>query len=141
MRRFVPAYARAVEGDAPIASLNITPLIDVMLVLLVMFILAVPAMTHEVPLDLPQPAPVAAPQQIHHLLTLDRAGQARLDGMALSDPALSVRLASLRTDPRAELAMRTDPETRYVRFDEVLAVVKRAGITRLGFEGNEGMDR
>ena len=138
MRRFAPAAA-GIDTAEPIAALNITPLIDVMLVLLVMFILVVPAAMHEVPIDLPQPGPVAAGEQVRHVLAIDRTGTAALDGVATDDRALAGRLATLRQDPRAELVLRTDPEARYERFDQLLAVVKRAGITRLGFVGNEGM--
>ncbi len=52
---------------------------------------------------------------------------------------MPARFKALRADPAALLVMRTDPEARYDRFDQVLAEVKRAGITRLGFAGNEAM--
>ncbi|USU09842.1 hypothetical protein NF700_06130 [Sphingomonadaceae bacterium OTU29MARTA1] len=53
--------------------------------------------------------------------------------------AISARFKALRANPAALLATRTDPEARYDRFDHVLAEMKRAGITRLGFEGNEAI--
>ena len=136
MRRaaFRPAYAAAESGE-PIADLNITPLIDVMLVLLVMFILVLPAVTHEVPLDLPRPLPDARLPLAPHRLVLARDGGVTLDGAVLDDAGLAARLAPIVADRQATLTLRTDPETRYERFDQVLAVVKRAGVTRLGFEG------
>lgn len=139
MRHFVPAYARQIAGEPQlIGELNITPLIDVMLVLLVMFIITLPAMTHKVPIDLPGGPNPNLPQETHRLV-LARGGSLTLDGRAVSDADLPARLKAMRADPQAVLTMRTDPEARYERFDQTLAIVKRAGVTRLGFEGNEGM--
>jgi biopolymer transport protein ExbD len=130
-----PAYAGAAERGEPISGLNITPLIDVMLVLLVMFILILPTLTHEVPLDLPQPGPDRALPITTHRLVLAQGGGLTLDGVAVEDAALTARLAPVVADRQAVLTLRTDPEARYERFDQVLAAVKRAGVTRLGFEG------
>jgi len=131
-QRFVPA-----REPQPMSSLNITPLIDVMLVLLVMMILTIPAMTHKVPLELPQPGDGPAQRPVIHQLDLAANGALRLDGAALAPAALPGRLAALKADPNAELHVNTDPMTRYDRFDETLATIKRAHITRLGFVGNE----
>lgn len=130
---------RAVASDpfAPIGGINTTPLIDVMLVLLVMFIIIMPRATHEVPMDLPQGrgAPDNAPT---HLLELDAAGALRWDGNAIPAEALPATLAAMKADPAgAKLMIRTDGETPYLRFDQTLSVVDKAGIDRLGFIGNE----
>lgn len=143
MRRSVPVYARPGprrgQGQPPIMSeLNITPLIDVLLVLLVMFIVTLPAMTHEVPIDLPSGPNPNLPQVLHRLV-LARGGALSLDGRPIGDAELPARLAALRADPQAVLTLRTDPEARYERFAALIATVKRAGVTRLGFEGNEAM--
>lgn len=136
MRRPTPAYAAAAPDGRVIAELNMTPLIDVLLVLIVMFILLVPAMTHEVSIDLPQgTAPVTLPTAPHRL-AMTRAGAVSLDGVGMTDAALGERLAALvRTDAKATVVLGADPLARYERVDQVLAVVKRAGVTRLGFEG------
>lgn len=131
-QRFVPA-----REPQPMSALNITPLIDVMLVLLVMMILTIPAMTHKVPIDLPQPGGGAPEHPVIHQLDLAANGALRLDGAAVDPAALSGRLATLKADPTAELHVNTDPMARYDRFDETLATIKKAGITRLGFVGNE----
>src|SRR5882757_984700 len=103
--RFVPA-----REPQPMSALNITPLIDVMLVLLVMMILTIPAMTHKVPIDLPVAGPTDGKPMVIHQLDLAANGALSLDGTALSAAALPGRLAALRTDPRAELHVNTDPK-------------------------------
>ena len=133
MRRPVPAYANAIEEGRPIADLNMTPLIDVLLVLIVMFILVIPAMTNEVPITLPAPGKVMPATT--HRLTVARDGGVMLDGVGVSETALAARLGAVGRDEQATLVMRTDGQARYERFVQVLAVVKRAGVTRLGFEG------
>jgi len=133
---FSPAAAPAF--DQPLSELNITPLIDVMLVLLVMMILTLPTVLHKVPIDLPQG--YAPPSEtVTHPLVLARDGGVTLDGVGLSDAAMPARFKALDADAKALLVMRTDSEVRYERFDQVLAEVTRAGITRLGFAGNEAM--
>lgn len=134
MRRLVPAYAGAVEEGRPITDLNMTPLIDVLLVLIVMFILGVPAMTNEVPVGLPGPSAATLPVTTHRLAGA-RDGAVMLDGVGVSDSGLAARLGAVGREERATLVMRTDPAARYERFLGVLAVVKRAGVVRLGFEG------
>lgn len=130
--------ARRLPDAAPIGAINITPLIDVMLVLLVVIIIAIPVATHKVPVDLPSgdhfdPGPPPAP----HKLAIDAKGALYWDGAPIADAALPATLAAMQKDPRSELHMQADGEAPYHRFDETLAVVKRAGITRLGFVGTE----
>lgn len=134
MRRPVPAYAAVAAEGRPIADLNMTPLIDVLLVLIVMFILLVPTVTNEIPITLPAPSPKALPLTTHRL-EVTRAGAVALDGVGVSDAALAARLGAMARDEQATLVMRTDPAARYERFVQVLAAVKRAGVTKLGFEG------
>lgn len=131
---FRPAF---VDHAAPIATMNMTPLIDVLLVLLVMMILTVPIVTNTVPVDLPQPGPPPpGPHKIHRI-DLAASGALRFDGVPIGDAALPARLAALRRDPAADLQIAAAAEARYERFDQTLAAIKRAGITRLGFVGND----
>ncbi|QAY79926.1 biopolymer transporter ExbD [Sphingosinicella sp. BN140058] len=132
-----PVYATI--KDAPISDLNTTPLIDVMLVLLIMFIITIPITTHSVKLNLPTvPETLAAPPETHRL-DMDGRGGLTFDGKPISEAALTPRLVAMRTgNPEAVLHFRTDGKARYEDFDRTLAVVKRAGIERLGFLGNEG---
>jgi biopolymer transport protein ExbD len=135
MRRFVPAT----REPQMFAEMNTTPLIDVMLVLLVMVIITIPVMNHEVPVDLPGPVPGPIELRVTHRLEIAANGAVSLDGAAISDAALPVRLATLADDPNAELTVRTDEQARYDRFARTMATVSRAGVTRLGFVGHQAM--
>jgi biopolymer transport protein ExbD len=128
-------FAAAAEPQ-PFSQMNITPLIDVMLVLLVMLLLSIPMATHKVPVDLPGTGGPAAEWE-RHRMRIDANGAVTLNGAALSDAALRARLAQIAATPDALLELETDPAARYARFDELLADIRRAGVTRLGFIGNE----
>ena len=130
---------------APIAAINTTPLIDMMLVILIMLIVSIPMTTHKVPLDLPRPAPQQALPQIHRL-AIQPSGALLWDGQVLPAGALPARLGAFQADPDMPvLELLADGEARYERVDQVLAQIRRAGVTRLGFVGNErfaaAMDR
>ena len=138
MNRRRPAFAAAAAEDRPIADLNTTPLIDVMLVLLIMFIVTVPLATHSVKLDLPTgPPPPAASEPEIYRLDMDAAGRLFWNGAPLAEAALAERLTAVeRAGPHAVLHLGAHAETRYEDFDRLLAVVKQARIDRLGLVGN-----
>jgi biopolymer transport protein ExbD len=139
MTRHRIAYAAVAEQ--PIGNINIVPLIDVLLVLLIMFIITIPIMTHSVKIDLPSIGPRAAEPETHQL-ALDSASRITWDGAPVAETALPARLAAFRAAaPDGMLHFRAEPETRYEDFDRVLADVKRAGVTRLGFVGNDRFAR
>ena len=122
------------EDAQPIADINTTPLVDVMLVLLIMFILVIPVANHKLPVDLPVNRDGAPPTV--HRLDLDAAGRLFWNGAPIGAAELTRRLQAFAADPtEPALHMNADAETRYDRFDETLAAVRRAGITRLGFAG------
>jgi len=137
----------APQGDfAPIAAINTTPLIDMMLVILIMLIVAIPMTTHKVPLDLPSAPPVPMTPPPVHRLSILASGALVWDGQALDGAALRGRLDAFQADPRQPvLELDADGEARYARVDQLLADIRRAGVTRLGFVGNErfaaGLDR
>jgi biopolymer transport protein ExbD len=138
MRRPAPAFASV--ADAPIANLNTTPLIDVMLVLLIMFIITVPLATHSVKINLPVGKPPAtADEPSKHRLALDAAGRLSWDGAPLAEAGLPEKLDGLMaTHPDdGVLELQAEAGTRYDAFDRVLATVKKHGVERLGFVGNE----
>jgi biopolymer transport protein ExbD len=136
MRRVRPAFATVAEQ--PIATLNTTPLIDVMLVLLIMFILSVPLATHAVKLDLPHGGIPPPHEPKVHRIDLDAGGRILWDGAAIGMAELQGRLDSFhaaRDDGVLEL--RADGAARYDAFDHLLAIIKRSRIERLAFVGNE----
>lgn len=128
------------DDGSPMMEMNTTPLIDVMLVLLIMFIITIPIQTHAVKVDLPQPNPENA-QQIQpdrNKVTIEANGQITWNGTAINPVTLRQYLDQtllLPTEP--ELHFQPDPQARYAVVDQVLAIIKRANITRLGFVGNE----
>lgn len=128
------AIVRARPFPEPISTINITPMIDVMLVLLVMLILTIPMKVHKVAIDLPSPSPVAA-SSVPHRLAIARDGSLSWDGRTVRDAELPGLLDGVARDKAQVLHVQTDPEARYERFDATLAVVKRANVQRLGFVG------
>jgi biopolymer transport protein ExbD len=142
MTRTAPAFATV--PDAPIANLNTTPLIDVMLVLLIMFILTVPIATHSVKVRLPVgPPPASRDEPKVHRLALDGGGNLYWDGAAIAESVLPARLdGMMATHPDdGVLELQAEAGTRYEAFDRVLATVRRAGVEHLGFVGNERFAR
>ena len=138
-RRPIRTRFYAARSDyAPIAAINTTPLIDMMLVILIMLIVAIPMTTHKVPLDLPPPDPGRTLPPPSHRLAIDAAGALAWDGRPLAAAALPGRLAALSADPRhPALLLDADGAARYERVDELLAAIRRAGVTRLGFVDNQ----
>lgn len=127
-------------GDVPMSEMNTTPLIDVMLVLLIMFIITIPIQTHSVGIDLPGPAkelPIRM-DPVKNKVTIDAGGLIRWNGTAIDRSMLRRYLAaSLRMPVEPELQFEPDAAARYVAVDEVLADIRRSGVTKLGFVGNE----
>jgi len=135
-RRRQIAYADV--SEQPFSTINTTPIIDVMLVLLIMFIITLPLMTHSVKIDLPS-GPVDVQQEPRvHRLDIDAASRLAWDGAPIAEAELPSRLAAFRAESRDNvLHYRADPQTRYEDFNRVLVDVKRAGVEQLGFVGNE----
>tara|TARA_R110001606_G_scaffold74168_16_gene171794 strand:- start:4016 stop:4462 length:447 start_codon:yes stop_codon:yes gene_type:complete len=127
--------------DRPFAELNITPLIDVLLVLLVMLMLSVPAVTHKVAVELPSGTPGTSIPIINKLF-LNSAGTAIWNDIPMDSDRLRVRLEMMAKDPaKPQLHFQTDAQARYERFDQVVAMIKRAGVEEVGFVGNEQFAR
>lgn len=128
-----------IPEPVPMSEMNITPFIDVMLVLLIVMILSIPVATQKVPIDLPSGPSTTTELLPPAVLAIDRQGALHWNGEAIPDAALPARLSALQQSG-ATLHMQTDPEARYERFDGILAKVKLAGITRLGFVGNRPLE-
>ena len=128
------------DDGQPMMEMNTTPLIDVMLVLLIMFIITIPIQTHAVKIDLPQNAPPtdSVIDPVKNKVAIDTAGIITWNGAPIDMLTLRQYLQqSLRLPVEPELQFQPNAQTRYVTVDEVLAEIKRAGVTKLGFVGNE----
>jgi biopolymer transport protein ExbD len=132
--------AGAEEGE-PMMDINTTPLIDVMLVLLIMFIITIPIQTHAVKLDLPQDSQNQNPPPIDPVknkIVVTQAGQILWNGNQV-DPIQLRQFLDITTTmtPVPELHLQPEPMARYELVDEVLAITKRAKVQAMGFVGNE----
>ena len=132
----------ALSTDAlPMGEMNTTPLIDVLLVLLIMFIITIPIQSHSVGIDLPQAQAdpgMSAPDPVKNKVTIDATDVIRWNGVAVDKLTLRRYLAqSLALPVEPELQFQPDAAARYVTVDEVLADIRRAGVTKMGFVGNE----
>jgi biopolymer transport protein ExbD len=120
-------------GVSPMAEINTTPLVDVMLVLLVIFIITAPLFHQAVPIDLPKVDATKLedkPQVIQ--VAIDESGQIFWNGEAIHRDALSMRLEAARID-NPELHLRADRGTRYEKVAEVMAAAQAAGIVKIAF--------
>lgn len=129
------------NDDEPMMDINTTPLIDVMLVLLIMFIITIPLQTHAVKLDLPQDQPNQQPPPIDPVknkIVITPANEVLWNGTPIDLGRLRQYLDVTQTmNPIPELHLQPDPNARYELVDEVLAVTKRARVEKMGFVGNE----
>ena len=124
------------EGPTrPMSEINMTPLIDVMLVLLVIFIITAPLMAPALRLDLPRTdAGSVADVPAFVTLAIDRDGQLYLGDERIAADALSARLAeNARANPMLEVQLRADRAVPYGRVAELIALVQQAGLNRIGF--------
>lgn len=127
-------------ADKPIGDMNTTPLIDVMLVLLIMFIITIPPQTHAVKIDLPTPPPpnqiVVEPEK--NKIYISPQGVVTWNGQSVNDSMLANLLDQTKSiQPTPELQFEPDPLARYVIVDQTLALIKKSDVGGLGFVGNE----
>ncbi len=122
-------------GPQPMSDINMTPLVDVMLVLVVIFIITAPLLSSAIRLDLPKTdaaRPSSPPAFVS--LVVDRQGQAFLDDQPLALDALARRLAErAQQHPDTEVQLRADAAVPYGRVVEVMGVAQQAGLNRIGF--------
>ncbi|MBK6007411.1 biopolymer transporter ExbD [Ramlibacter ginsenosidimutans] len=129
------AFGTQDDTDDVMNEINMTPLVDVMLVLLIIFMITVPVMKHSVEVDLPransQPLDVQ-PQTVR--LTVDARGQYWWNEAPVSDQDLARMLrAAAARDPQPELHIRGDKDVRYERVAQALSAAQQAGLRRIGF--------
>ena len=129
------AFGTQDEADEVMNEINMTPLVDVMLVLLIIFIITVPVMKHSVNVDLPkatnQPEETK-PETVR--LSVDADGKYHWNESDISDADLIPRLESIAAqNPQPDLHIRGDKNVRYERVAQAMAAAQRAGVRKIGF--------
>lgn len=120
---------------ATMSDINVTPMVDVMLVLLIIFIITAPLLNHSIQLDLPKAQAQAAPQQPHTVtLSFDAQGVLYWNAEQVSFAELDSRLSLMgKTMPQAQLQLRADKATQYEVIAQVMAAAQAQGISKIGF--------
>ncbi len=130
------------RGEPPMSDINMTPLIDVMLVLVVIFLITAPLLASSIRLDLPRSdAAGASDAPASVLVVVDRSGQVFLDDKPVSGAELARRLTSLASrNPDTEVQLRADQAVAYGRVVEVIGLAQKAGLGRIGFVADNRAD-
>ncbi len=121
--------------SAPMAEINMVPLIDVMLVLLVIFIVTAPLLTHSVKIELPKASStpnLTKPDNIQLAIKAD--GSLYWNGESVDNAALAARMAvAAKLDPQPEVHIRAERTTEYQKVAEVMSATAKAGLVKIGF--------
>ena len=128
------------DDGAPMMEMNMTPLIDVLLVLLIVFIMSIPVATHSVDIDLPTPSDAPAPlvDPIKNKLVLTPNDEILWNGTPIDDGILVANLQRSMTMPvEPELQFEPEAQASYDLAAKVLNIIKASGVTKFGFVGNE----
>ena len=126
------------QGNQPMSEINVTPLVDVMLVLLVIFIITAPLLASSVKLDLPTSdaaSPIEAPKFVS--VVIDKAAKVYLADQAIGLTALAESLKKTAAQNKdTEVQLRSDETVPYGKVVEVIGIAQKAGLTRIGFVAN-----
>ena len=124
--------------QAPMAEINVTPMVDVMLVLLVIFIITAPLFTHAVKLELPTASSAPAPEKPESItLSINAEGKLFWNNAAVNLDELGTRFATAaQKKPQPELQLRADKSTRYEVIAQVMSAAQTNGMTKIGFVTN-----
>lgn len=133
------AFASLASPREPMGEINTTPLIDVMLVLLIVFVMAIPLSPDSLDVDLPVPGQVTKhPHPVSNQLVIETAGGLRWNGQSIDDRELAGMLAQVRAmTPQPEVRFQPEPNASYDRAARVLLIVKQSRISNFGFVDNE----
>jgi biopolymer transport protein ExbD len=135
------AMAGGKDDGSPMMEMNMTPLIDVLLVLLIVFIMSIPVATHAVNIDLPAPTPLDNPppvDPVKNKIVLTPSNQILWNGTPISDSELVTNLqTSLTYSIEPELQFEPEAQASYDLSAKVLNIIKISGVTKFGFVGNE----
>lgn len=123
------------QPPKPMSEINVTPMVDVMLVLLVIFIITAPLFTHAIKLDLPQAQSAPAPEKPDTIsLSVNGQGKIFWNNEEVSAQDLNVKLATAaQKQPMPELQLRADKETRYETIAQVMSAAQSNGLNKIGF--------
>ena len=129
------SFGIADDSDDVMNEINMTPMVDIMLVLLIIFIITIPVMKHSVNIDLPQ-----ASNQVQNIkpetvrLSVDAQGAYFLNEVAVTDAEFASRLQAVsQQNPQPELHIRGDKNVRYERMAQAMATAQQAGLKKIGF--------
>src|SRR5579864_1479295 len=127
----------------PMSEINVTPMVDVMLVLLVIFMVAAPLLTVGVPVDLPQTkAPAITEQKEPLVISVNASGKLFLQNSELQDDELVSRLQAItKNNPEADIYVRGDRTINYGRVMEVMGLVSAAGFTKVSLITEQARDK
>lgn len=129
------------DDGEPMMEMNMTPLIDVLLVLLIMFIITIPVATHAINIDLPSPSPNDNPPDVDPVknkIFITQDGDLLWNGEDITRGGLVANLQqSLTFAVEPELQFEPEPNASYQLSAEVLDIIKKTGVTKFGFVGNE----
>ena len=120
--------------SAPLAEINMTPLVDVMLVLLVIFLVTAPILTSSINLNLPSEAASQLSEEKNLTVSIDVNGNYFLDDKEISFAELERQfLIAKKNNPKVQVRLRADVDVNYGKVSNVLAVAQRLGLSNIGF--------
>lgn len=129
------SFETSASDDEVMSEINMTPLVDVMLVLLIIFIITIPVINHAIKIDLPRAASQPSDVKPEHIdLSIDGTGQISWNGDVIDTEALKTRIAAAAAQqPQPELHLRADRQTPYEKVAQVMAAAQNGGLGKIGF--------
>jgi biopolymer transport protein ExbD len=129
------AFGNSSQEDGMMSEINVTPLVDVMLVLLVVFIITAPLLAPQaLKINLPKTESVAHDDKLQKVsLAIDAHGVVSLESAHLTDQGLAEMLKSRAVDPHFQLQIQADEAVNYGRVAQVMAIAQKAGVSKLSF--------
>ena len=142
----LPSRGRGRSRRAPMSEINVTPLVDVMLVLLIIFMVTAPLLVAGVPIDLPESRAGALDQQAEPVqVAIDRDGRITIDDAPIADSALPAKFAAIAAEPAPaegrRIYLRADKRLDYGRVMRVMGELNRAGLNRVALVSVGGDER